>query len=139
MLLTLTLLAISQEAQSLRPLEAMDLFELEGVTSPTVSPDGSQVLYTRVGFDVMSDKQRREVWLHNVETGDSRPILDGVGSARWSPDGRYIALCAWRRWGRRRGVRALDGRRDHAAGDAPRRVPWLRALVSGLQGGSPSP
>ena len=91
MLLTLTLLAISQEAQSLRPLEAMDLFELEGVTSPTVSPDGSQVLYTRVGFDVMSDKQRREVWLHDVETGDSRPILDGVGSARWSPDGRYLA------------------------------------------------
>ena len=91
MLLTLTLLATFQEAQGLRPLEAMDLFELEGVSSPAVSPDGSMVLYSRVGFDVMNDRQRRELWLFDVESGDSRPLVDGVGSARWSPDGRYIA------------------------------------------------
>ena len=49
MLLPLTLLAAVQGTAALRPLEPMDLFELEGVASPAVSPDGSQVLYARVG------------------------------------------------------------------------------------------
>ena len=85
MLLPLTLLAAVQGTAALRPLEPMDLFELEGVASPAVSPDGSQVLYARVGFDVMKDRQRRELWLHDLESGDSRPLIDGVGSATWSP------------------------------------------------------
>ncbi|MGD2017288.1 MAG: S9 family peptidase [Planctomycetota bacterium] len=91
MLLPLTLLAAVQGTAALRPLEPMDLFELEGVASPAVSPDGSQVLYARVGFDVMKDRQRRELWLHDLESGDSRPLIDGVGSATWSPSGEHIA------------------------------------------------
>ena len=91
MLLPLTLLTAVQGTATLRPLEPMDLFELEGVASPAVSPDGSQVLYARVGFDVMKDRQRRELWLHDLESGDSRPLIDGVGSAAWSPNGEHIA------------------------------------------------
>ena len=80
-----------QENASLRPLEPMDLFELEGVENPTVSPDGSKVLFTRVGFDVMNDSKRSELWIHDVASGDSRPLLPGSAApsghraARTSP------------------------------------------------------
>ena len=47
MLLAFTVAALAlpaQDAATLRPIEAMDLFQLEGVANPTVSPDGSKVL-----------------------------------------------------------------------------------------------
>ena len=74
-----------------RPLEAMDLFRLEGISSPTVSPDGLRVLFTRIGFDVMKDRRRSELWLYDVERDDARPLIDGVGGAVWSPTGEHIA------------------------------------------------
>ncbi|MEM6672518.1 MAG: S9 family peptidase [Planctomycetota bacterium] len=83
--------ALTQEAP-LRNLEPLDLFQLEGVSGPTVSPDGSKVLYSRVGFDVMKDSISSELWIHDVESGDTRPLLQGVGGARWSPSGQHLAF-----------------------------------------------
>ncbi|MEM9378675.1 MAG: S9 family peptidase [Planctomycetota bacterium] len=83
--------ASSSEDDALRALEPMDLFQLEGVASPNVSHDGARVLYTRVGFDVMNDRTTSELWIHDVESGDTRPLLDGVGGARWSPTDAHIA------------------------------------------------
>ncbi|MEE2941133.1 MAG: S9 family peptidase [Planctomycetota bacterium] len=90
-ILLLCAAAPAQDSASLRPLEPMDLFELEGVERPTVSPDGSKVLFTRVGFDVMKDRKRSELWVHDVASGDSRPLVPGVGGAVWSPSGAHIA------------------------------------------------
>ncbi len=78
-------------APALRPLEAMDLFQLEGVGSPQVSPDGSKVLYLRTMFDVMTDSSYPDLWIYDVESGDNRPLIAAVGGARWSPDGKHIA------------------------------------------------
>ena len=94
MLLAIAVAALAlpaQDAATLRPIEAMDLFQLEGVSNPTVSPDGSKVLFTRIGFDVMTDRQSSELWIHDVDSGDSRPLIAGVGGAVWSPDGAHIA------------------------------------------------
>ncbi|MFT5731807.1 MAG: acylaminoacyl-peptidase [Planctomycetota bacterium] len=84
----------SQEAPvspDLRPIEAMDLFQLEGVGSPQVSPDGLTVLYLRTLFDVMSDSSYPDLWIYDVKTGDNRPLITAVGGATWSPDGEHIA------------------------------------------------
>ncbi|MEM8712546.1 MAG: S9 family peptidase, partial [Planctomycetota bacterium] len=74
-----------------RSLEPMDLFQLEGIASPKVSPDGTKILYLRTMFDVMSDSSYPDLWIHDVETGDSRPLIAAVGGAEWSPDGKHIA------------------------------------------------
>ena len=74
-----------------RPIEAMDLFQLEGIGSPEVSPGGTHVLYLRTMFDVMSDSSYPDLWIYDVESGDNRPLIAAVGGARWSPDGRHIA------------------------------------------------
>lgn len=84
-------LAPQDAESSLRPLEPMDLFQLEGVMNPTVSPDGTKVLFARIGFDVMSDRRRGELWVYDTATADARPILEDVGGAEWSPSGKHIA------------------------------------------------
>ena len=89
MLISILLLCAAapvQETASLRPLEPMDLFELEGVENPTVSPDGSKVLFTRVGFDVMNDRKRSSLGPRGRERR-LQPLLS-VGGAVWSPSGR---------------------------------------------------
>lgn len=75
----------------LRPIEAMDLFQLEGIGAPKVSPDGMAVLYLRTMFDVMRDSSYPDLWIYDVQTGDNRPVLAAVGGAEWSPDGKHIA------------------------------------------------
>ena len=79
------------EGTDRRPIEAMDLFQLEGVGSPQVSPDGMHVLYLRTMFDVMSDSSYPDLWIYDVESGDNRPLIAAVGGAKWSPDGKHIA------------------------------------------------
>ena len=86
-LLLFTPLAVAQDPE---PFSALDVFELEWAAEPQVSPDGSQVIFVRSGFDVMTDRTRRNLWVLDVETGDARPLVtneQGAGSPRWSPDG----------------------------------------------------
>ena len=42
-------------AQDLQPFDRMDVFELEWVSSPQISPDGKRIVYVRNGMDVMTD------------------------------------------------------------------------------------
>ncbi|MEL6428686.1 MAG: S9 family peptidase [Planctomycetota bacterium] len=78
----------------LRPLEPMDVFQFEGVASPRVSPTGDIVLYARTGYDVMSDRRRADLWAYDLVKDGARPLLEGVGSAVWAPDGQRIAYVA---------------------------------------------
>ena len=44
-------------------LQPMDIFEMEGVSDPQISPDGSKILYVRSGSDVMKDKRYSNIWI----------------------------------------------------------------------------
>ena len=71
-----------------------DLFKLQGVTDPQISPDGSKIVYVRSSADIMTDKVEPSLWLVDVSTGEQRPLVAGPGahmSPRWSPDGKRIA------------------------------------------------
>ncbi|AIT81269.1 alpha/beta hydrolase family protein [Novosphingobium pentaromativorans] len=71
-----------------------DLFKLQGVTDPQISPDGSKIVYVRSSADIMIDKVEPSLWLVDVSTGEQRPLVAGPGahmSPRWSPDGKRIA------------------------------------------------
>jgi len=41
----------------------MDIFEMEGVSDPQISPDGSKILYVRSGSDIMKDKRYSNIWI----------------------------------------------------------------------------
>src|SRR5271170_7073437 len=81
-------------AQSVKPpLKALDVFDLQWVGDPEVSPDGRSVAYVRKSFDIKTDHPRGVVWLVGSDGAHARPLSSAASSAapRWSPDGTRIA------------------------------------------------
>ncbi len=77
-----------------RSFEARDLFALEYASDPQVRPDGGAIAFVRSSFDIMTDSERRAIWIANPDTGDVQPLISGPGghfSPRWSPDGKRLA------------------------------------------------
>lgn len=71
-----------------------DLFRLQLATDPQIRDDGQFVAYTRVGFDIMTDRSARSIWLIDVQSGEQSPLVAVQGthfSPRWSPDGQRLA------------------------------------------------
>ena len=74
----------------------MDVFDLQWAADPEVSPDGRNIAYVRMGFDIKTDRARGSVWLVGVDGKNERPLSGAPtsGSPRWSPDGTRIAYIA---------------------------------------------
>ena len=71
-------------------LAITDYWHWENVADPRLSPDGTQVVFTRTWFDPIEDKPRSELWLMRSDGSNKRQL--GVGSdAQWAPDGTRIA------------------------------------------------
>ncbi|HVG21167.1 MAG TPA: S9 family peptidase [Blastocatellia bacterium] len=72
----------------------LDLYlDWEYVSSPQISPDGSQVVYARRWTDKVNDKFDSDIWIMNADGTKNRFIVKG-SSPQWSPDGRRIAYLA---------------------------------------------
>ena len=94
LLCTLLLLAAPPLAAQSGHLTEMDVFELEYVSDPRVSPDGDRVVYVRQFADVMTDMNYSNLWLVRADGSGHRPLTMGKftdNSPRWSPDGSRIA------------------------------------------------
>lgn len=71
-----------------------DVFKLQYVSEPRVSPDGSFVVYTHNFMDIMEDRRRSNLWRIDSDGGNARPITTGArndGGASISPDGSRVA------------------------------------------------
>ncbi|NBB84641.1 MAG: prolyl oligopeptidase family serine peptidase [Bacteroidetes bacterium] len=82
-------------AQDLTPFDRMDVFDLEWVEDPQISPDGEQVVYVRRGMDIMKDRRTSALWMMNVDgTGHEKLTSRETdeSSPQWSPDGTRIAF-----------------------------------------------
>jgi dipeptidyl aminopeptidase/acylaminoacyl peptidase len=72
----------------------LDLYwEFESVSDPQLSPDGSQIIYTRGWFDKVNDKRESSLWIMNADGSKNRFLVRGSG-ARWSPAGDRILYTA---------------------------------------------
>jgi dipeptidyl aminopeptidase/acylaminoacyl peptidase len=65
----------------------------ETVASPSLSPDGARVLFTRTWNDKVNDVRKSELWLVEADGSRPRALVEGSG-AEWSPDGTRIAYLA---------------------------------------------
>lgn len=84
---------VAQSTAAANRLTIADYFDWEDVASPTLSPDGKQVIYTRTWIDKINDKRESSVWLMNADGTRNRFLVKG-SDAKWAPDGSRIAFVA---------------------------------------------
>jgi len=80
----------AQETPSDTLLTVQHYLNWEQVADPRISPDGSQVIYTRRWINQLEDRWESALWIMNADGTRQRFLLKG-SSARWSPDGTRIA------------------------------------------------
>ncbi|MEW6322735.1 MAG: S9 family peptidase [Acidobacteriota bacterium] len=68
-------------------------WDYETVADPQISPDGSQIIYTRQWFDKLNDRRESSLWIMNGDGSKHRFLVRG-SDARWSPSGDRIAYTA---------------------------------------------
>jgi dipeptidyl aminopeptidase/acylaminoacyl peptidase len=72
----------------------LDLYlEFETVSDPRISPDGTQIIYTRGWVDKQNDRRESSLWIMSADGGKNRFLARG-NSARWSPTGDRIIYIA---------------------------------------------
>lgn len=94
-LVALLFLAATAEARDLQPFGRMDVFGLQWVSDPQISPDGHRIVYVRNGMDIMTDSKAGRLWLVNSDGTDNVPLTGrdvAESNAVWSPDGARIAF-----------------------------------------------
>jgi dipeptidyl aminopeptidase/acylaminoacyl peptidase len=80
----------AQEQQKKDRLNLELYFEMETVSEPQLSPDGTQIIYTRGWIDKLNDRRESSLWIMNADGSRNRFLAKGSG-ARWSPSGDRIA------------------------------------------------
>ena len=89
----LILFSISLNAQLSKKFEPIDIFDIEYISSPEISPQGDKILFLRNFNDIMTDKNLSNLWLVNFDGSDMRPITTGnhnASSPKWSHSGKMF-------------------------------------------------
>ncbi|MGH7675560.1 MAG: S9 family peptidase [Gemmatimonadales bacterium] len=85
--------AAAQETRSDTLLTVDHYLDWETVADPQLSPDGSQILYTRRWVNKQEDKWEPALWIVGADGAKNRFLTKG-SNARWSPDGSRILYLA---------------------------------------------
>src|SRR5687767_348913 len=97
LLIVLVIATSSLSAQTKRAATFDDVLNVKAVQAATVSPDGSQVIYTVAQWESEQDKMERRTRVWKVATNGNSPARqisfgERDGQPQWSPDGKYISF-----------------------------------------------
>lgn len=133
----LILIAASLWAADTRPgLDAETLFDMETVSSPAISPDGKQIVFSRGWVDKVKDQLRSNLWIIDRDGKRLRELTAGPwrdSSPVWSPDGARIAFVSDRDGTSQIHVLWLDTREVAQLTRVPKAPSGLRWSPDGTQ------
>lgn len=99
------------------PLNAEDIYRIQALSDPQVSPDGLWVAYVVTGSDRAADEERSAIWMVSWD-GKQQLALTAAASdtdkPRWSPDGRYLSFLGYPARSDKRQIMLLDRRGGEA-------------------------
>jgi dipeptidyl aminopeptidase/acylaminoacyl peptidase len=85
--------ARGQETPSESLLTVDHYLDWETLADPQLSPDGTQVVYTRRSVDRIADRWEAALWIVGADGTRNRFLVEGSGAC-WSPDGTRLAYLA---------------------------------------------
>jgi dipeptidyl aminopeptidase/acylaminoacyl peptidase len=72
-----------------------DIFDLQYVSDPQISPSGDWVVYRRMAFDIMKDRASGNLWIIKVDGSQHQKLTSrevSESNPRWSPQGDRLAF-----------------------------------------------
>lgn len=93
--LTFIVLLLTASAQTKRPMQLEDLFTIQRVSDPQISPDGKIVAYVVGVVDKAENKINTDIWLIPTTGGEAKQLTNSPKHdrhPRWSPDGKWITF-----------------------------------------------
>ncbi len=89
----------AQSPVTKRNLKPSDVYRLQNLSDPQISPDGNWVSYTLSSVDSVKNKRNADIWMVSWDGKESIQLThspDGESQGRWSPDGKYFSFVSSR-------------------------------------------
>src|SRR6476660_2525562 len=90
---------LNSNSQTKRPLVPTDVYRLQEISDPQVSPEGNWVAYTLSSVDTAKDKRNEDIWMISWDSKQDIQLTNSPedeSSPRWSPDGKYLSFLSSR-------------------------------------------
>ena len=86
--------ALAQQPDK-RLIRAEDVFRMQTISNPRLSPDGKWILYSLSKVDSAKDKYESKLYMVSISGEETVQLTEdtkGAGQANWSPDNKYISF-----------------------------------------------
>lgn len=113
----ISLAGFAQTPAVKRPIKPQDIYRLQTLSDPQVSPDGNWVAYVQSGVDPSKDKRNADIWMVSWDGKQSVQLTnspDGESRPRFSPDGKYLSFVSARQGATKGQVWLMDRRGGEA-------------------------
>lgn len=87
------------QAPARRLVKPSDVYTIQTVSGPEVSPDGNWIVYGLTSTDSVKNKRNADVWMISWDGKENIQLTnspDGESQAKFSPDGKYVSFVSAR-------------------------------------------